>query len=189
MEKAVNLHQALRISAGCPPRDLRWLAEQARGCRRILELGTLHGRSTRAMLDNSEAHVWCVDTWRGSGASIPGGPRGRKATKEDYQQFLENTSCVRGRITILKMTTQKAAQQLTEDFFDLVFIDADHSYEAVRCDIISFAPLVKVGGLLCGHDYNRHWPGVVRAVTELITYPQGGGKNIWWARKEKGWLT
>jgi len=53
----------------------------------------------------------------------------------------------------------------------LVFIDADHSYEAVRVDIAG----AKVAGarVICGHDYGNRCPGVVRAVEEA-----GGVKEL-----------
>jgi predicted O-methyltransferase YrrM len=119
-----------------------------------------------------------VDSWR-----YPG-----KVTEKDYHTFLRNIACVKDRVTILKMLTQEAVPQLPENFFDLIFIDADHSYKWVKSDIINFAPKVKPGGLLCGHDYNKNWPGVVKAVNELLTAPQKGGKALWWTRREQGWL-
>ena len=37
--------------------------------------------------------------------------------------------------------------------FDFVFIDADHSFDGVSADVRAWWPLVRDGGLLCGHDY------------------------------------
>jgi hypothetical protein len=42
----------------------------------------------------------------------------------------------------------------------------DHSYEAVKQDILHWLPKVKNNGFLAGHDYD--WPGVKRAVDELF---------------------
>lgn len=51
--------------------------------------------------------------------------------------------------------------------FDFVFIDADHSYEAVRDDLNAWWPHVRSGGLFCGHDYHKDdIPGVTQAVDE-----------------------
>lgn len=52
--------------------------------------------------------------------------------------------------------------------FDAVFIDASHTYEDTRDDILFWAPLVKRGGLLAGDDYAPEFPGVVRAVDEYV---------------------
>lgn len=179
----IDLRRALAISVktSVDEEDLLWLARAAQNCGAILELGSFHGRTALAMLDSSRAHLWCVDAWH-----CPGFPG--YFTEKDYQIFLKNTDCVRDRITVLKMLTQDAAGQLPADFFDLVFIDADHRYEGIKFDIVHYAPKVKPGGLLCGHDYNKNWPGVVQAVRELLTAPQAGGKALWWTRREQGWL-
>lgn len=53
--------------------------------------------------------------------------------------------------------------------FDLVYIDGDHSYEAVKRDISDFMSRVKPGvGFLAGHDYNSETPGVRKAVLEFF---------------------
>jgi hypothetical protein len=138
------------------------------------------------MLDNSNAHIWCIDHWRGS---RPGAGHGLVASDDDFMVFLKNIEDARDRITILKMSTREAAVILPEGCFDMVFIDADHRYDAVRFDIAHYARLLRRGGLLCGHDARAGWRGVDRAIEELITHPREGGKAIWWAVKEPGWMT
>jgi predicted O-methyltransferase YrrM len=66
------------------------------------------------------------------------------------------------------MTTNEAVKLFEDDSLDAVFIDADHSYEAVKLDIQNWMPKVRKGGILAGHDYTYSWPGVVRAVDELL---------------------
>lgn len=62
----------------------------------------------------------------------------------------------------------------------MVFIDADHSYEACKGDIEAWLPNIKPGGIIALHDYKKHevndpdihpkpWPGVDQAVDELLT--------------------
>ena len=51
----------------------------------------------------------------------------------------------------------------------MVFLDADHSYEAVR-DEIAWAKKLGVR-LVCGHDYGNPRFGVTRAVDEA--FPEG----------------
>jgi predicted O-methyltransferase YrrM len=57
---------------------------------------------------------------------------------------------------------------LTDNFFDMIYIDADHSYEGVYNDLkISYTKL-KTGGILCGHDYNiTLYPQIVAAVGDF----------------------
>jgi hypothetical protein len=42
---------------------------------------------------------------------------------------------------------------LGENYFDWVYIDADHSYDSVKKDLNHWFPQVKKGGFLCGDDY------------------------------------
>jgi hypothetical protein len=58
--------------------------------------------------------------------------------------------------------------QFENDYFDLIYIDGDHTYEGVKSDLsVSFLK-TKNGGLICGHDYTSdRFPGVVQAVNEF----------------------
>jgi hypothetical protein len=52
------------------------------------------------------------------------------------------------------------------EYFDMVYIDGDHSYECVKNDLDIAFDKVKSGGYICGHDYTMQmFEGVVRAVT------------------------
>jgi len=65
--------------------------------------------------------------------------------------------------------TQRQRDSLIDGEYT-VFIDADHSYEAVKADINAWYPKVKVGGYLCGHDFILGNPEdtVNKAVTEIF---------------------
>ena len=43
---------------------------------------------------------------------------------------------------------------------DMVFLDADHSYEGVKEDMHEWMPKVNPGGWLGGHDYGEAPPGI-----------------------------
>ena len=143
---------------------------------RIIEVGSWMGRSTRAICDNSGAVVICVDAW--------------KPTKEApdwdfelaYKEFHENLRdhIDSGRLIIFQGDSVETAHELVKvygkRYADMVFLDAGHNYEYIRDDILAYKPLVKIGGLLCGHDYN--WPGVEQAVKELLPNFTLSG-NMW----------
>lgn len=163
-----SISRASKMSGWMKVVELTWLAERASECEYIAELGTYCGRSTVAMLDNSAAHLWCVDTWHY-----------KKCTEHMLKTFEQNIIDQKDRVTILQMTTHAAARELAQMQFDMVFIDACHDYEFVRQDISDYRPLVRHGGLLCGHDYSPCWPGVVQAVDELVSGFETH-HSIWW---------
>lgn len=112
------------------------------------------------------------------------------------------TSFAETRRKIMVATSVAAAKSLagvadrrgeqSDGRFDFVFIDGDHTYEAVRDDIAAWWQLLAHGGLLCGHDIDHPrdrrgvW-GVRRAVEEhsrLVEMPFEVSGNCWWMVKK-----
>lgn len=82
---------------------------------------------------------------------------------------------------VLWMPTHEAAAHVEDGWADFVFIDAAHSYEAVKGDIRDWEPKVREGGWFGGHDYHFSHPGAVRAVDEA--FPKRALLEHWiWAR-------
>jgi len=175
-ESNVNIDEALAIKGWMFPEELIWLAVQARGLHRIIEVGSYMGRSARAMLDNSEAHLWCVDSWD---CAYTNDPVIRKG-------FLENIQGKKDRVTVLQMRSDIAAIQLMNLYgpssFDMVFIDGDHGYAGVKADILGYTPLVRTGGIISGHDYSPVNREVMVAVDELLEEFEVV-KTLWWKVK------
>ena len=69
-------------------------------------------------------------------------------------------------VELLCKDSSAASGEFPDRFFDLIYIDANHSYESVKKDIESWLPKLKMSGIIAGHDYDDHWPGVVKAVDE-----------------------
>ena len=80
-------------------------------------------------------------------------------------------------------------------------IDGDYAFDSVHSDITQYAPLLKKGGLLCGHDCVRKFAGVRMAVATLLptwTRPAGSiwawelpvpGTELQWREKEQEYGT
>lgn len=69
---------------------------------------------------------------------------------------------------VLWMATGEAAGLVLDGWADFVFVDAGHSYAAVKADIAAWEPKVRAGGWFGGHDYHPKFPGVIRAVDEAF---------------------
>jgi len=57
------------------------------------------------------------------------------------------------KTTIVRKLSTDAAMDFGDESLDFVYIDADHSYNAVKEDIAAWAPKVRRGGIVAGHDY------------------------------------
>jgi hypothetical protein len=76
-------------------------------------------------------------------------------------------------VTIIRDDSLNAARLFSDGGLDWVHIDADHSYAACKADIEAWAPKVKIGGVVAGHDYTDMNSattvfGVKQAVNEYI---------------------
>lgn len=142
----------------------------------FVELGSWKGRSTaflgvEAINAGTGIRIYAVDVWSDD---ISGGAK--KTMLEQgldgnalYTRFMENVAPVASAIVPMRMTTTQAASNFADGSVDFVFIDADHSYDAVKQDIHTWLPKVKDGGVLAGHDYG--WAGSVRrGVHDAIGY-------------------
>lgn len=82
-----------------------------------------------------------------------------------YHTFLNNIDNYKN-ITHIKKTSDEAVNEISNDFFDFVYIDGLHTYEQVKKDIANYLPKIKNGGFIGGHDYHFHHQGVVDAINE-----------------------
>jgi hypothetical protein len=69
------------------------------------------------------------------------------------------------------------ARSVASQSLDFVYIDADHSYKAVRSDIEAWFPKVKPNAFIGGHDFSYMQPGVPKAVLEFFELPYTTGKG------------
>ena len=73
--------------------------------------------------------------------------------------------------------TDEAALVMPDASVDFVFVDADHTEEAVARDIATWTPKVRPGGLIAGHDIR--WPTVRRAVAASGPFEEAGHDQVW----------
>ena len=85
-----------------------------------------------------------------------------------YEIFTNNMKPVERYYNVFRMPSVEAAKKFEDESLDVVFIDLTHTYESVKEDIGLWLPKVKRGGILSGHDYEDSWPGVVKAVDEML---------------------
>jgi hypothetical protein len=156
--------------------ELEWLYDKAQEVPAggiWVELGSLKGRSLVATgLGLKEGcELWAVDTYRWH--------------PEDCIECLKNIRWLQEKKPKLKVGLIVADATFASGLFaagsvSTVFIDADHSYEAVKSQIAAWMPTLTPRGRLCGHDFNStKWPGVRPAVMESLSGVEAGPFSIW----------
>jgi len=134
----------------------------------FVEVGSFMGCSTAFLgveIINSRKNIklHCVDNWVGDeGCTEP------SVTNDELRlKFIENVSPISCILNVITGDSAISASLFDDNSIDFVFIDANHTYPAVKADISAWYPKVKVGGWICGHDY-EDGRGVVPAVNEAF---------------------
>jgi hypothetical protein len=132
-----------------------------------VEIGTRRGHLSEAFLAaNPSLTMYSIDYW-GTHEQI----LEQHDHASNYKAAVERLRSFGPRSIIVNKLSTEAVKYFKDEQFDFVYIDATHTHKAVCEDIACWAPKIKRGGLICGHDYCDGWPGVISAVQENITDP------------------
>ena len=146
----------------------------------IVEVGSFYGGSVIALaaatLDKSPRIV-SVESFTGNldntvdGHSLPPVDDYIKNVKTTWPYLNINTIALPGQL---------AAKNFADNSLDMVFIDGDHSTDAVKRDIRLWWPKIKQCGIIAGDDYS--WKSVEVAVKSELTDVQNKN-SVWWVEK------
>lgn len=149
----LNLRENDKIEGWMSLIELLFLYELAQKMDKIAELGSYKGRSTYALCSGCHGQVLTIDDF----------------SMTDRQSLYRNVGHF-NNLTIIDGKSDEFALPI-----DMLFIDADHTYEAVKKDIETWRPYVK--RLICGHDYDID--SVKQAVLETLGEPDEVVGSIW----------
>jgi Methyltransferase domain len=173
--------RVIRLSAEVPRRleRRRLLARLPKGAV-CAEIGTWRGDFAERILRSRRPRtLHLIDPWeyRGEDAyasALFGGVAhdGQGEMDAVYESVLERfrSGIERRQVQVHRSRSVDAAAAFADETLDWVYIDGDHTYEAVKADLEAYRRTVKPGGLLAGDDYGLPgwWgDGVTRAVDEF----------------------
>jgi predicted O-methyltransferase YrrM len=122
--------------------ELAVLLQHARSAKTIVEIGTFEGSTAAAMAAVTAGNVYTVDIFLTGRLGICYGERIVHLLKR--RRALAN-------LHIIKDSGHGAARTFDSEV-DLVFIDADHSYEGAKQDWEDWTPKLRRGGVMALHD-------------------------------------
>lgn len=143
-------------------------------CQFICELGVEEGVNFNQMILHKPRMAVAIDAWINDGvASHNDSTFTQELLNKQYENFkhqMEDKPFVK----IIRDYTSNASRHFSDDTFDFVYIDADHSYEGCLGDITTWYPKVKKGKFLIGDDFREAFIpksgvkfGVIEAVDEF----------------------
>jgi predicted O-methyltransferase YrrM len=145
---------------------------------RMIEIGSFIGESTIIFAEHFK-EVIAIDPFQPDYHKED--PTSRFNFDEVYDEYIRRTSPF-PNIKTLRLTSDDAVKELNSELYDFIYIDGIHSYEQVKIDIDNYLPLLKPNGIIGGHDYGPHWPGVNKAVNEKFGQPDKRYKDTSWIK-------
>jgi hypothetical protein len=143
------------------------------------EVGSWKGDfSAQILKRNKPELLYLIDPWAHrddpgyEGAWYGGRVTGQADMDAIHQSVLARfeKQVKRGKVVVLRKGSIEAAESLAGRPLDWVYIDGDHTYEAVKADLQAFRRLIRPGGVIAGDDYGVEgwWSnGVTEAVDEF----------------------
>lgn len=162
-------------------------------CKVGAEIGTAFGGHAESILLNTDVEkLYCIDSYKHYSDSTDSFCllNGKKYEQIEYDVLYELTKerlSKFGDRQSLVRENSKSGSELVNEELDFVFIDAQHTKEAVLEDIKIWASKVKVGGIISGHDYGHpNFPGVLEAVWQSFPGQPINSEEgyVWWIIKE-----
>ena len=154
-----------------------------------VEIGVLTGSGTLSMLKAIPGlTLYSIDPWLHL-PDVPGEEHFETALPQEVLD--ENFRITKARTeefwprSILIRKFSDDAVKDVPDVIDYLFIDGDHCYKQVVKDLKNYAPKVKAGGIVAGHDYIKQM-GVAQAVQEYFKGKEihYGDDDTWWVEIE-----
>jgi Methyltransferase domain len=123
-------------------RELQMLMKYSRNAKVICEIGCYEGKTSVALAQNSIGAVYSVDPF----------VKGRLAIS--YGECIARLHRKRSGVKNLSFLKGFSVNVAPEFWcaIDFLFIDADHSYDAIKADWDSWVPKVVDGGIVALHD-------------------------------------
>lgn len=166
------------VSGGMIESELSYIYDLCKD-RKVLELGTYTGQAAFVMAHTAK-HLTCVDIWDDTFEHLNNdivqknvyiNNKLNLGDRDDtFGQFKNNCKefIDSGVISFVKGRTQDIVNEFKDESFDIILIDADHSYNGVISDIRNYISKCKKDGVLVFHDYGcSMWTGVKQAAQEI----------------------
>lgn len=142
-----------------------FVKNQLKGSLRVIEIGCAAGHNASDILTKLDVlEFYAVDPYECASADYHDYPDSRliwmrKQAETRLQKY-------QTKVNWIKQLSTEAVDNFSGEF-DFVYVDGDHSYEAVLQDLRKYYGLVVQGGVIAGHDIDQ--PEVLRAFFEFIS--------------------
>jgi predicted O-methyltransferase YrrM len=130
---------------------------------RAIEIGCWWGTSSEVIAIHVKS-LLCIDPW----------------PSDDVYAAWERRMRRYPHVRYVRDSSPEALAVLPRESFDFAYLDGGHAYHQVVADILALQRVVRVGGVIAGHDYGGLCQDVQRAVDTMLGEPLKRYKDSSW---------
>ena len=120
----------------------------------ICEIGVKEGAHFNSLLtSNAIKKAIGIDIWAETGVRSQNDDSYEQQRLDSIYASMKQLEKRDSRVEIIKDFSPVVSSRFQDNYFDFVYIDADHTEEAVYADLNAWWSKVRPGGVLAGHDY------------------------------------
>jgi predicted O-methyltransferase YrrM len=139
--------------------------EYVRDGGQVVEVGCWKGRSSyvlAAVAAERGISVRSIDTFRGIPEKHVHNKDlyGESREREDFSKVVLENLKEFSNFDIIVGDSRETYIHLWDESVDMIFIDGDHGDPTISLDLQNYWPKVRLGGVLCGHDYDQEDVGI-----------------------------
>lgn len=138
----------------------------------VIEIGSFSGDSGTIFSEEFDK-ITCIDKWESgydpTNFDLASNPE--IYNMEEIEQHFDKTVGYKNNVHKVKASSVEASKMFENYTFDMVYIDALHTYNGLISDLQAWFYKVKKGGFIAGHDAFSKFPGVTQAILEIFGDP------------------
>lgn len=127
------------------------------GIKSVCEIGVFESQNFRRLLEGNPDIAVGIDTWIEDG-NVARNDSGFDQERLDRQcDFFMSLMREHPSVRLYRELSSEAHKHFPDEYFDLIYIDADHTYEGCYADLNAWFPKVKKGRFFTGDDFTDNY--------------------------------
>lgn len=131
------------------------------------EIGVFGGEYSERLIENNPGvKHYCIDPYL-IYKGLPG--YGRQRTMSNAEAEAHERLAKYPNVTFIKKFSMDAVKDFANNSLDYVYIDGNHDFQNVTNDMVEWQKKVRPGGIVSGHDFDKHYFSTRCHVLQAVT--------------------
>ena len=119
-----------------------------------IEIGVAQANFSETLIKSGLSKIYLLDAWKEFKDGYFDINNVSQAEQDNRYSFVIEKMRRHGkRVVVIRDDCDNAVKSMDDGFFDFIYLDANHKFDAVYKNILDWYTKLKSNGVLAGHDY------------------------------------